>query len=94
MMKMFVYKCVCVYLGLYGRLQDIQPIPQSLQPLLLQALDDPDRRVQIAAAVCQYAMGNANAHAQEILHNTIHQGTPAGPHFKFHVGEVESLASL
>ncbi|XP_046907935.1 HEAT repeat-containing protein 4 [Hypomesus transpacificus] len=59
--------------GLYGRLQDIQPIPQSLQPLLLQALDDPDRRVQIAAAVCQYAMGNANAHAQEILHNTIHQ---------------------
>ncbi|KAK6307062.1 hypothetical protein J4Q44_G00222100 [Coregonus suidteri] len=59
--------------GQYGRVWDIQPVPQELQPLLLLALDDPVKRVQMAAAVCQYAMGTPDSRARIILRNALHQ---------------------
>ncbi|KAM9432806.1 HEAT repeat-containing protein 4 isoform 1-T1 [Salvelinus alpinus] len=59
--------------GQYGRVWDIQPVPQELQPLLLLALDDPVKRVQMAAAVCQYAMGTPDSRARVILRNALHQ---------------------
>uniref|UniRef100_A0A8C7Q4Y0 Uncharacterized protein n=1 Tax=Oncorhynchus mykiss TaxID=8022 RepID=A0A8C7Q4Y0_ONCMY len=44
-------------------------VPQELQPLLLLALDDPVKRVQMAAAVCQYAMGTPDSRARVILYS-------------------------
>ncbi|XP_017568932.1 HEAT repeat-containing protein 4 isoform X1 [Pygocentrus nattereri] len=61
--------------ALYGRGWEVEPVPPELQPLLLSALSDPVKRVQIAAAVCQYAMGASNPHAQDILRNVLHQDT-------------------
>ncbi|KAM6973247.1 HEAT repeat-containing protein 4 [Aplochiton taeniatus] len=59
--------------GQYGRVWDIQAVPQELHPLLHKALDDPVKRVQMAAAVCQYAMGIPDHRAREILYSAIHQ---------------------
>ncbi|KAI4900406.1 hypothetical protein NFI96_017776 [Prochilodus magdalenae] len=57
----------------YGRGWEVEPVPPELQPLLLSALSDPVKRIQIAAAVCHYAMGRPNEHAREILRNTLQQ---------------------
>ncbi|XP_058605964.1 HEAT repeat-containing protein 4 isoform X2 [Onychostoma macrolepis] len=48
--------------------------PQELQALIVSALDDPVKRVQMAAAVCQYAMRTPNARARDILRSTLKQG--------------------
>lgn len=52
-------------------------VPQELQALIVSALEDPVKRVQMAAAVCQYAMRTPNAHARDILRNMIKQD-PSG----------------
>uniref|UniRef100_A0A671NCV3 Si:dkey-13p1.3 n=1 Tax=Sinocyclocheilus anshuiensis TaxID=1608454 RepID=A0A671NCV3_9TELE len=48
--------------------------PQDLQALIVSALDDPVKRVQMAAAVCQYAMRTSNARTRDILRSTLKQG--------------------
>ncbi|XP_053365794.1 HEAT repeat-containing protein 4 [Clarias gariepinus] len=58
-------------LAQYGQSCKVGAIPPELQPLLLSALNDPVKRVQIAAAVCQYAIGIPNAHAQDILRKAL-----------------------
>ncbi|KAG9336384.1 hypothetical protein JZ751_002731, partial [Albula glossodonta] len=58
----------------YGVVRNIHPVLQELQPLLLCALGDQHVQVQIAAAVCQYAMGSPNPHTREILLSTLRQG--------------------
>ncbi|XP_072545808.1 HEAT repeat-containing protein 4 isoform X2 [Salminus brasiliensis] len=57
----------------YGQGLEEAPVPPDLQPILLSTLSDPVKRVQMAAAVCQYAMGTPNASAREILQNALHQ---------------------
>ncbi|KAA0711261.1 hypothetical protein E1301_Tti002631 [Triplophysa tibetana] len=44
---------------------------QELQDLIVSALDDPVRRVQIAAAVCQYVTRTPNSQAKDIIQNTL-----------------------
>ncbi|KAJ8399497.1 hypothetical protein AAFF_G00412090 [Aldrovandia affinis] len=58
----------------YRRVGNVNPVPQELRPLLLSALDDQHAQVQMAAAVCQYAMGSPNPRAREVLHHTLQQG--------------------
>uniref|UniRef100_A0A673LKE6 Si:dkey-13p1.3 n=1 Tax=Sinocyclocheilus rhinocerous TaxID=307959 RepID=A0A673LKE6_9TELE len=41
---------------------------------IVLALDDPVKRVQMAAAVCQYAMRTPNARDRDILQSTLKQG--------------------
>ncbi|KAK3537084.1 hypothetical protein QTP70_002097 [Hemibagrus guttatus] len=55
----------------YGQSYEVEPVPPELQPLLLFALNDPVKRVQLAAAVCQYAIGKPNAHARDILQKAL-----------------------
>ncbi|KAF4083933.1 hypothetical protein AMELA_G00123020 [Ameiurus melas] len=55
----------------YGQSHEVEAVPPELQPLLLIALDDPVKRVQLAAAVCQYAIGTPNAHARDILRKAL-----------------------
>ncbi|XP_034164043.2 HEAT repeat-containing protein 4 [Pangasianodon hypophthalmus] len=50
---------------------EVEAVPPELQPLLLFALSDPVKRVQLAAAVCQYAIGTPNAHARDILRKAL-----------------------
>ncbi|XP_066510505.1 HEAT repeat-containing protein 4 [Hoplias malabaricus] len=52
---------------------EVEPVPPELQPLLLSALSDPVKRVQIAAAVCQYSMGSPSSCAQGILRTAVQQ---------------------
>lgn len=61
-------------LARYGQSCEVEAVPPELQPLLLFALDDPVKRVQLAAAVCQYAIGTPNAHARDILRKTLQHG--------------------
>lgn len=63
-----------VLLAQYGQNCEAEAVPPELQPLLLFALNDPVRRVQLAAAVCQYAIGTPNAHARDILKETLQHG--------------------
>uniref|UniRef100_A0A4W4GH57 Uncharacterized protein n=1 Tax=Electrophorus electricus TaxID=8005 RepID=A0A4W4GH57_ELEEL len=49
-------------------------LPPELQPLLLAALHDPERTIQMAAALCQYAIGRPSAHARDILRDILWQG--------------------
>uniref|UniRef100_A0A3P8ZDF5 HEAT repeat containing 4 n=1 Tax=Esox lucius TaxID=8010 RepID=A0A3P8ZDF5_ESOLU len=49
-------------------------VPRELQPLILRALEDPVKRVQMAAAVCQYAMGTPGSRARKILRRELDQG--------------------
>ncbi|KAG7328177.1 hypothetical protein KOW79_008121 [Hemibagrus wyckioides] len=58
-------------LAQYGQSYEVEAVPPELQPLLLIALNDPVKRVQLAAAVCQYAIGKPNAHAQDILQKAL-----------------------
>ncbi|KAK7153152.1 hypothetical protein R3I93_011148 [Phoxinus phoxinus] len=51
----------------------LKAVPQELQALIVSALEDPVKRVQMAAAVCQYAMRTPNTHARDILRSTIKQ---------------------
>ncbi|XP_043118782.1 HEAT repeat-containing protein 4 isoform X2 [Puntigrus tetrazona] len=55
----------------------LKAYPQELQALIVSALDDPVKRVQMAAAVCLYAMRTPNAHARDILRSTLKQD-PSG----------------
>ncbi|KAG5265554.1 hypothetical protein AALO_G00243770 [Alosa alosa] len=57
----------------FGRSWDVHPVPPELLPLIVAALDDPIRRVQMAAAVCHYAMGTPDAKAREILRSALHE---------------------
>ena len=52
----------------------MHPVPPELLPLIVSALDDPVTRVQMAAAVCHYAMGTPDARAREILRSALHKG--------------------
>ncbi|KAL2099095.1 hypothetical protein ACEWY4_005575 [Coilia grayii] len=58
----------------FGRSWDVHPVPPELMPLLDSALDDPVWRVQVAAAVCHYAMGTPGARAREILRTALNKG--------------------
>lgn len=58
----------------YGQSYKVEAVSPELQQLLLFALDDPVKRVQLAAAVCQYAIGTHNAHARDILRKTLQCG--------------------
>ncbi|XP_073668384.1 HEAT repeat-containing protein 4 [Paramisgurnus dabryanus] len=51
----------------------VQTVPQELQDLIVSALNDPVRRVQMAAAVCQYVMRTPNSRAKDILTCTLKQ---------------------
>nr|XP_055027724.1 HEAT repeat-containing protein 4 isoform X1 [Misgurnus anguillicaudatus]XP_055027725.1 HEAT repeat-containing protein 4 isoform X1 [Misgurnus anguillicaudatus]XP_055027726.1 HEAT repeat-containing protein 4 isoform X1 [Misgurnus anguillicaudatus] len=51
----------------------VQTVPQELQDLIVSALNDPVRRVQMAAAVCQYVMRTPNSRAKDILKCTLKQ---------------------
>ncbi|KAI7804613.1 putative HEAT repeat-containing protein 4, partial [Triplophysa rosa] len=48
-------------------------VAQELQDLIVSALDDPVRRVQMAAAVCQYVIRTPNSQAKGILQSTLKQ---------------------
>lgn len=52
----------------------MQALVQELQDLIVSALEDPVRRVQMAAAVCQYVMRKPNSQAKDILQSTLKQG--------------------
>ncbi|XP_030641668.1 HEAT repeat-containing protein 4, partial [Chanos chanos] len=56
-----------------GRSWKMEAVPPELKPLLLSALNDPVKQVQVAAAVCQYAAGMPNDRAREILRDAILQ---------------------
>ncbi|ROL44979.1 HEAT repeat-containing protein 4 [Anabarilius grahami] len=47
--------------------------PQELHALIVSALADPVKRVQMAAAVCLYAMRTPNTHARDLLRSMIKQ---------------------
>uniref|UniRef100_A0A4W4GHX2 Uncharacterized protein n=1 Tax=Electrophorus electricus TaxID=8005 RepID=A0A4W4GHX2_ELEEL len=53
---------------------EVEAVPPELQPLLLAALHDPERTIQMAAALCQYAIGRPSAHARDILRDILWQG--------------------
>ncbi|XP_052009936.1 HEAT repeat-containing protein 4 [Xyrauchen texanus] len=61
----------------HGKASNLHAVPQELQPLIVSALDDPVKKVQMAAAVCQYAMRTPNLRARDILQNTLKQD-PSG----------------
>lgn len=61
-------------LAQYGQSYEVEAVPPELQPLLLIALNDPVKRVQLAAAVCQYAIGKPNVHARDILQKALQHG--------------------
>ncbi|XP_059375109.1 HEAT repeat-containing protein 4 isoform X2 [Carassius carassius] len=63
--------------GKAGKGCKLKAVPQELQALIVSALDDPVKRVQMAAAVCQYAMRTPNARARDILRSTLMQD-PSG----------------
>ncbi|XP_042630547.1 HEAT repeat-containing protein 4 isoform X1 [Cyprinus carpio] len=63
--------------GQHGKGCKLKAVPQELQALIVSALDDPVKRVQMAAAVCQYAMRTPNARARDILRSTLKQD-PSG----------------
>ncbi|XP_056624435.1 HEAT repeat-containing protein 4 isoform X2 [Triplophysa dalaica] len=46
---------------------------QELQDLIVSALDDPVRRVQMAAAVCQYVIRTPNSKAKDIIQSALKQ---------------------
>lgn len=48
--------------------------PQELHALIVSALEDPVKRVQMAAAVCLYAMRTPNTYARDLLRSMIKQG--------------------
>ncbi|XP_035388372.1 HEAT repeat-containing protein 4 [Electrophorus electricus] len=52
---------------------EVEAVPPELQPLLLAALHDPERTIQMAAALCQYAIGRPSAHARDILRDILWQ---------------------
>ncbi|KAJ8353578.1 hypothetical protein SKAU_G00211450 [Synaphobranchus kaupii] len=56
---------------------EIDHVLQELQPLLITALDDDHMQIQMAAAVCQCAIGRPSPWAREILHSTLHKGAGA-----------------
>ncbi|XP_077096022.1 HEAT repeat-containing protein 4 isoform X2 [Siphateles boraxobius] len=60
--------------GQHSKEWKLKAVPQELQALIVSALEDPVKTVQMAAAVCQYAMGTPNTHARDILQTTIKQG--------------------
>ncbi|XP_046710891.1 HEAT repeat-containing protein 4 [Silurus meridionalis] len=60
-------------LAQHGQSYEVEAVPPELQPLLLLALNDPVKRVQLAAAVCQYAIGTPNAQARDILQKALQQ---------------------
>ncbi|TSQ46658.1 HEAT repeat-containing protein 4 [Bagarius yarrelli] len=49
----------------------VETVHPELQPLILFALNDPVKRVQLAAAVCQYVIGTPNAQARNILQKAL-----------------------
>ncbi|KAK2843279.1 hypothetical protein Q7C36_011494 [Tachysurus vachellii] len=55
----------------YGQSYEVEAVPPELQPPLLVALNDPVKRVQLAAAVCQCAIGKPNARARNILQKAL-----------------------
>ncbi|XP_067310652.1 HEAT repeat-containing protein 4 [Pseudorasbora parva] len=55
----------------------LKVVPQELQALIVSALEDPVKRVQMAAAVCLYAMRTPNPAARDILRSMIKQD-PSG----------------
>ncbi|XP_016400063.1 HEAT repeat-containing protein 4 [Sinocyclocheilus rhinocerous] len=61
----------------HGKGCQLKADPQELQALIVLALDDPVKRVQMAAAVCQYAMRTPNARDRDILQSTLKQD-PSG----------------
>lgn len=61
-------------LAQYGQSYEVEAVPPELQPLLLVALNDPVKRVQLAAAVCQCAIGKPNALARNILQKALQHG--------------------
>ncbi|XP_050989475.1 HEAT repeat-containing protein 4 isoform X2 [Labeo rohita] len=63
--------------GQHGKGCKLKADPQELKALIVSALDDPVKRVQMAAAVCQCAMRTPNAHARDILRSTLKQD-PSG----------------
>ncbi|XP_064192950.1 HEAT repeat-containing protein 4 [Anguilla rostrata] len=70
----------CALRAVYGARVDQDPpstVDHVLQPLLLSALDDDHVWVQMAAAVCQYAMGMPSLQAREILQSTLQRGADA-----------------
>ncbi|XP_027028378.2 HEAT repeat-containing protein 4 [Tachysurus fulvidraco] len=58
-------------LAQYVQSYEVEAVPPELQPLLLVALNDPVKRVQLAAAVCQCAIGKPNARARNILQKAL-----------------------
>nr|XP_014349242.1 PREDICTED: HEAT repeat-containing protein 4 isoform X1 [Latimeria chalumnae] len=58
-------------------LPDVLDVPEELQPLIVEALNDHNNRVQIAAALCLYAMRKENRKAQEIMQDTLLHGNDA-----------------
>ncbi|XP_016323405.1 HEAT repeat-containing protein 4 [Sinocyclocheilus anshuiensis] len=63
--------------GQHGKGCQLKADPQELQALIVLVLDDPVKRVQMAAAVCQYAMRTPNARTRDILQSTLKQD-PSG----------------
>lgn len=52
----------------------IQDLPEVLLPPLEAALGDQNFNVQMAAAVCQYAIQSHNPLAQDIMHTALLKG--------------------
>ncbi|KAL1258323.1 hypothetical protein QQF64_011567 [Cirrhinus molitorella] len=63
--------------GQHGKGHKLKADLQEMQALIVSALDDPVKRVQIAAAVCHYAMRTPNIRARDILRSTLKQD-PSG----------------
>ncbi|XP_007939616.2 HEAT repeat-containing protein 4 [Orycteropus afer afer] len=52
----------------------IQDLPEALQPALRAALQDKNANVQMAAAICQYAIQSHNPLARDIMHTALLKG--------------------
>ncbi|XP_063040504.1 HEAT repeat-containing protein 4 [Engraulis encrasicolus] len=57
----------------FGRSWEVHPVPPDLRPMIDAALEDPIWRVQVAAAVCHYAMGAPDPKAREILRTALNK---------------------
>lgn len=52
----------------------IQDLPEVLQPALEAALCDKNVNVQVAAALCQYALQSHNPRARDIMQTVLSKG--------------------
>ncbi|XP_072343180.1 HEAT repeat-containing protein 4 [Scyliorhinus torazame] len=65
-------------INLHLRYEDeVQAVPEALQPLISEALNSSNKLVQLAAAICHVAMEKVNARVTEILQDILLHGNIA-----------------